>query len=96
MGIQVELLAGVMVDKCGVKKGDRVLFYFPVIPQCLIAMLACTRIGAIYSLVYGGFPPKPISNRIQHTEVRLDLLKFPFFLIVSHHCSFSAEINSHL
>ena len=65
----MELLAGVMVGKCGIKKGDAVLMYFPVIPQCLIAMLACTRIGAIYSLVYGGFPPKPISTRIQHTEV---------------------------
>ena len=50
--IQVSLFAGVLV-KHGVKKGDRVLIYMPMIPQAIVAMLASARIGAIHSLVFG-------------------------------------------
>ena len=58
-----------MVKKCDIKKGDRVLIYFPVIPQCFMGMLACTRIGAIYSVAFGGFPPTEIAARINILKV---------------------------
>ncbi|MHB9028455.1 MAG: acetate--CoA ligase [Candidatus Latescibacterota bacterium] len=49
----------------GVKKGDRVCLYMPMIPELAIAMLACTRIGAIHSIVFGGFSAEALQNRIQ-------------------------------
>lgn len=49
----------------GVKKGDRVTIYMPMIPEAAYAMLACSRIGAIHSLVFGGFSPDSIADRIQ-------------------------------
>ena len=48
----------------GVKKGDRVTIYMPMIPQAAYAMLACARIGAVHSVVFGGFSPESIANRI--------------------------------
>jgi len=48
----------------GVKKGDRVTLYMPMIPQAVFAMLACTRIGAVHSVVFGGFSPEALSGRI--------------------------------
>jgi len=48
----------------GVKKGDRVCIYLPMIPEAAVAMLACTRIGAIHSVVFGGFSPDSLKNRI--------------------------------
>jgi acetyl-CoA synthetase len=48
----------------GIKKGDRVTIYLPMIPEAAVAMLACTRIGAIHSVVFGGFSPDSLSNRI--------------------------------
>jgi acetyl-CoA synthetase len=48
----------------GVKKGDRVTIYMPMIPDAAVAMLACTRIGAIHSVVFGGFSPDSLANRI--------------------------------
>ena len=49
----------------GVKKGDRVTIYLPMIPEAAISMLACARIGAIHSVVFGGFSPDSLANRIQ-------------------------------
>ena len=49
----------------GVKKGDRVSIYMPMIPEAAVAMLACARIGAIHSVVFGGFSPDSLSGRIQ-------------------------------
>ena len=49
----------------GVQKGDRVTLYLPMIPEAAMAMLACTRIGAIHSIVFGGFSPDSLANRIQ-------------------------------
>ena len=49
----------------GVKKGDRVTLYMPMVPEAAIAMLACARIGAIHSVVFGGFSPESLKNRIQ-------------------------------
>jgi len=48
----------------GVKKGDRVTLYMPMIPEAAIAMLACARIGAVHSVVFGGFSPEALANRI--------------------------------
>ncbi|NQV54761.1 MAG: AMP-binding protein, partial [Rhodospirillales bacterium] len=49
----------------GVKKGDRVTIYMPMIPEAAYAMLACARIGAIHSVVFGGFSPDSLANRIE-------------------------------
>ena len=55
----------------GVKKGDRVTLYLPMIPEAAMAMLACTRIGAIHSIVFGGFSPDSLANRIQDCDSKL-------------------------
>ena len=52
----------------GVKKGDRVCIYMPMIPQAAVAMLACTRIGAVHSIVFGGFSPDALSSRILDSD----------------------------
>ena len=52
----------------GVKKGDRVCLYLPMIPEAAVAMLACARIGAVHSIVFGGFSPDALANRIQDSE----------------------------
>ena len=52
----------------GVKKGDRVTIYMPMIPEAAYAMLACARIGAIHSVVFGGFSPDSIAGRIEDCE----------------------------
>jgi acetyl-CoA synthetase len=54
----------------GVKKGDRVTLYLPMIPEAAYAMLACTRIGAIHSIVFGGFSPDSLASRIEDAESR--------------------------
>ncbi len=51
---EVRTLAGVFAD-FGVRKGDRVIIYMPMVPEAVIAMLACARIGAVHSVVFGGF-----------------------------------------
>lgn len=68
LSVQVSKLADVMV-KHGVKKGDRVVIYMPMIPQTVYCMLACARIGAIHSLIFGGFASKELSVRIDHAKV---------------------------
>lgn len=52
----------------GIKKGDRVCLYMPMVPEAAYAMLACTRIGAIHSIVFGGFSPEALKDRIQAAE----------------------------
>ena len=54
-----------VLKSLGVKRGDRVTIYLPMIPELAIAMLACTRIGAIHSIVFGGFSPDALKDRIQ-------------------------------
>jgi acetyl-CoA synthetase len=56
------------LKKLGVKKGDRVTIYLPMIPELAIAMLACARIGAIHSVVFGGFSSESLRNRIQDCD----------------------------
>ncbi len=55
----------------GVKKGDRVAIYLPMIPEIMISMLACARIGAIHSVVFGGFSPESLKDRINDSQVKL-------------------------
>ena len=55
----------------GVKKGDRVTIYLPMIPQAAFAMLACARIGAVHSVIFGGFSPDSIAGRIQDCDSRV-------------------------
>ena len=64
---EVQALAAVMQDN-GVKKGDRVLIYMPMVPQAAFAMLACARIGAIHSVVFGGFAPHELATRIDDAK----------------------------
>ncbi|WP_374575296.1 acetate--CoA ligase [Phenylobacterium sp.] len=63
-------MANVLKAK-GVKKGDRVTIYLPMIPQAAIAMLACARIGAVHSVVFGGFSPDSIADRIKDCESKI-------------------------
>ena len=60
---EVEALAAVLVDR-GVEKGDRVIIYMPMVPEAAFAMLACARIGAIHSVVFGGFAAAELATRI--------------------------------
>jgi acetyl-CoA synthetase len=55
----------------GVTKGDRVAIYLPMIPEAAVAMLACARIGAIHSVVFGGFSPESVANRIADSTARM-------------------------
>ena len=57
-----------VLKKLGVKKGDRVTIYLTMIPEVAFAMLACTRIGAIHSVIFGGFAPESIAGRIQDCQ----------------------------
>jgi acetyl-CoA synthetase len=55
----------------GVKKGDRVTIYMPMIPEAAYAMLACARIGAVHSIVFGGFSPDAWPDRIEGVTRKL-------------------------
>ena len=66
---QVARLAGVLAAR-GIGKGDRVIIYMPMIPEALQAMLACARIGAIHSVVFGGFAPHELAVRIDDAKPR--------------------------
>lgn len=68
--VEVNRFANVL-KKHGIKKGDRVSLYLPMIPELAIAMLACSRIGAIHSIVFGGFSAKALRDRIQDCESKL-------------------------
>jgi len=62
--IHTAQMATMLKDKFKVKKGDRVLIYMPMVPQAAFAMLACARIGAIHSVVFGGFAAKELASRV--------------------------------
>ena len=70
MHTQVCKLANVLKSK-GVKKGDRVCIYLPMIPEAAVAMLACTRVGAVHSIVFGGFSPDSLRDRILDSDCRV-------------------------
>uniref|UniRef100_A0A667ZSG6 Acyl-CoA synthetase short-chain family member 3, mitochondrial n=1 Tax=Myripristis murdjan TaxID=586833 RepID=A0A667ZSG6_9TELE len=67
---QVSRLAQVLV-KHGVRKGDLVVIYMPMVPQAMFTMLACARIGAPHSLIFGGFASKELSVRISHAKPKM-------------------------
>jgi len=69
---EVQLL-GAMLSDFGVQKGDRVILYMPMVPEALIGMLACARIGAIHSVVFGGFAAKELATRIDDAKPKLIL-----------------------
>ena len=64
---EVATFGGVLQD-LGVKKGDRVIIYMPMVPEALIAMLACARIGAIHSVVFGGFAASELATRLDDSK----------------------------
>ncbi len=57
----------------GVAKGDRVILYMPMVPEAMVAMLACARIGAVHSVVFGGFAAKELATRIEDAKPKLIL-----------------------
>lgn len=63
-------LANVMYDR-GVRAGDRICIYMPMVPEAAYAMLACTRIGAVHSVVFGGFSPEALKDRINDAACRM-------------------------
>ena len=67
---EVARFAGVLVDQ-GVAKGDRVIIYMPMIAEAAIAMLACARIGAVHSVVFGGFAAKELATRINDAKPKV-------------------------
>lgn len=69
---EVSQFSGVLKSQ-GVKKGDRVVIYMPMIPEAVVAMLACARIGAIHSVVFGGFAARELATRIEDAKPKLIL-----------------------
>ena len=67
---KVAKFAGVLRAK-GIEKGDRAIIYMPMIPEALVAMLACARLGAIHSVVFGGFAPKELAIRIDDAKPKV-------------------------
>jgi len=69
---EVKTLAAILQD-FGVGKGDRVIIYMPLVPEAVVAMLACARIGAVHSVVFGGFAAKELAKRIDDARPKLIL-----------------------
>ncbi len=67
---QVAAFAGALRDQ-GVERGDRVIVYMPMVPEALVAMLACARIGAVHSVVFGGFAAKELATRIEDAKPKV-------------------------
>jgi len=66
----VARFAGVLAG-LGVVKGDRVVIYLPMVPQAVVAMLACARLGAVHSVVFGGFAPRELAGRIEDAKPKV-------------------------
>src|ERR1700737_4685401 len=62
---------GAIMQDFGVAKGARVILYMPMAPEAMIAMLACARIGAVHSVVFGGFAAKELATRIEDAKPKL-------------------------
>ena len=69
---RVAIIAGALKNQ-GVAKGDRVIIYMPMIPEAVMAILACARIGAVHSVVFGGFAANELANRIDDSKAKLIL-----------------------
>src|SRR4029077_1380350 len=57
-----------LLKQRGVRRGDRVMIYMPMIPEAAAAMLACARIGAIHSVIFGGFSPESVAGRVDDCD----------------------------
>jgi len=68
---EVNRFANLLKNRFGVKKGDRVVIYMPMIPEAAFAMLACARIGAIHSVVFGGFSSEALRDRIKDAKAKV-------------------------
>ncbi|MPZ00302.1 MAG: acetate--CoA ligase [Actinophytocola sp.] len=66
----VATFAGALTS-LGVTKGDRVIIYLPMVPEAIVAMLACARIGAVHSVVFGGFAPKELAARVEDAQPKV-------------------------
>src|SRR5206468_11677661 len=60
-----------VLKRNGIRKGDRILIYLPMVPEAAVAMLACTRIGAVHSVVFGGFSAQSVADRIQDSQAKM-------------------------
>lgn len=69
---EISILAGAIANQ-GITKGDRVVIYMPMVPEAVFAMLACARLGAVHSVVFGGFADNELAKRIQDAEPKLVL-----------------------
>ena len=67
---ETQVLAAMLRD-LGVEKGDRVILYMPMVPEAVIAMLACARIGAVHSVVFGGFAARELATRIDDAKPKV-------------------------
>src|SRR5438105_13633887 len=70
--VETQVLAAILRN-FGVEKGDRVVLYMPMVPEAVIAMLACARIGAVHSVVFGGFAANELATRIDDAKPKLVL-----------------------
>ena len=68
---RVNRFANLLKNQFGVKKGDRVVIYMPMIPEAAFAMLACAKLGAIHSVVFGGFSAEALSDRIKDAQAKV-------------------------
>ncbi len=68
---RVNRMANLLKNQFGIKKGDRVVLYMPMIPEAMFAMLACAKIGAIHSVVFGGFSAEALKDRIIDSKAKL-------------------------
>ena len=71
LSTRVNKMANLLKNEFGVKKGDRVVLYMPMIPESAYAMLACTRLGAIHSIVFGGFSSEALKDRIEDAKAKV-------------------------
>jgi len=71
LSYSVNKFANLLKNEFGVKKGDRVVIYMPMIPEAAYAMLACARIGAIHSIVFGGFSAEALKDRIEDADAKV-------------------------
>jgi propionyl-CoA synthetase len=67
---EVAVFAGAL-RSLGVGQGDRVIIYMPMVPRAVVAMLACARLGAVHSVVFGGFAPKELASRVEDAEPKV-------------------------
>ncbi|MDP3525780.1 MAG: AMP-binding protein, partial [Hoeflea sp.] len=67
---EVEALASALADM-GIGKGDRIILYMPMVPEAIVAMLACARLGAVHSVVFGGFAAAELATRIEDSQAKL-------------------------